>query len=44
MDERDDVKMELSSEESALQAQVRESEGALAGLEQDLHVLITLFV
>ncbi len=39
MDERDDVRTDLSGDEQALQAQVRESEQALAGLEQDLHAI-----
>jgi chorismate mutase len=39
MDERDDVKMELSSEESALQTQVKDSENALAGLEHELQAV-----
>ena len=37
MDERDDVRTELSGDEQALQAQVRESEHELAKLEEDLY-------
>jgi len=36
MDERDVVSSDFPADEAALSAQVRESEGALAGLEQDL--------
>jgi hypothetical protein len=41
MDERDVMNDELSVEEAALQAQVKESENALAGLEHDLHAVDT---
>ncbi len=37
MDERDDVRTELSDDEQALQAQVRESEYELAKLEENLY-------
>jgi len=39
MDERDNVRTDLSAEEQALQSQVRESEGELEGLEQELHAV-----
>ena len=39
MDERDVVNNDLSAEEAALQEKVRESEEALAGLEQELHAV-----
>jgi hypothetical protein len=39
MDERDVVNDDLSAEEAALQEQVRESEEALAKLEQELHAV-----
>jgi predicted nucleic acid-binding Zn-ribbon protein len=37
MDERDDVRKDLSTDEQALQAQVQESEAELQQLEHDLH-------
>ncbi len=39
MDERDDVRTELSGEEQTLKSQVRESEAELEGLERDLHAV-----
>jgi hypothetical protein len=39
MDERDVMNDELSTEETALKAQVKDSESALAGLEQDLRAV-----